>query len=133
MAEFITPDWRAPANVRALMTTRVLGDVKDAQVRGKLRASLPSDPLWLKQVHGTNAIDAAWYAGPVDADASFARAPNLVCTVMAADCMPVLLCEERGAAVAAAHAGWRGLSAGVIEATVAAMDVPANKLLAWLG
>ena len=133
MAEFISPDWGAPANVRALMTTRALGDVKDPAVRARLRVSLPSDPCWLKQVHGTNVIDAARYAGLVEADVSFAKAKGIVCTVMAADCMPVLLADERGEAVAAAHAGWRGLSAGVIESTVSAMGIPANRLLAWLG
>jgi YfiH family protein len=131
--EFITPDWRVPANVRALMTTRALGDVKDEAVRRRLRAELPADPCWLKQVHGTNVIDAAGYRGPVDADASFARTKSVVCAVMAADCMPVLLAEEKGEAVAAAHAGWRGLSAGVIEATVAAMGLAPSRLLAWLG
>jgi hypothetical protein len=84
-------------------------------------------------VHGVGVIDASGYAGPVDADASFARRKKVVCAVMVADCMPVLLADERGEVVAAAHAGWRGLSAGVIEATVAAMGVPAGRLLAWLG
>ncbi|MGH8766277.1 MAG: peptidoglycan editing factor PgeF, partial [Burkholderiales bacterium] len=87
----------------------------------------------LRQVHGVGVIDAARYENPVDADASFTRERNVVCAVMAADCMPVLLADERGEAVGAAHAGWRGLCAGVIEATVAAMGVPAGRLLAWLG
>ena len=129
--EFVVPDWSAPA--RALVTTRALGDLKDESAKAKLRANLPSDPCWLKQVHGVRVIDAGKYAGPVEADASFTRAKNVVCTVMAADCMPVLLADERGQAVGAAHAGWRGLCAGVIEATVRAMEIPAPRLHAWLG
>jgi YfiH family protein len=129
--EFIAPDWEVPA--RALVTTRTLGDVKDAAVRAKLRQRLPADPCWLKQVHGVKVIDASRYASPEEADASFARRENVVCTVMAADCMPVLLADEKGEAVGAAHAGWRGLCAGVIEATVAAMKVPSTRVHAWLG
>jgi YfiH family protein len=133
MAEFITPGWQAPASVRALVTTRALGDVKDPAVRAKLRASLPADPCWLRQVHGTAVIDASRYTGPADADASFTKKKAVVCTVMAADCLPVLFADDNGEAVAAAHAGWRGLSGGVIEATVAAMGIPAARLRAWLG
>jgi len=115
------------------MTTRSFGDLGSETARRKLRARLPADPCWLRQVHGVGVIDASRYAGPVDADAAFARARNVVCAVMAADCMPVLLADERGEAVGVAHAGWRGLSGGVIEATVAAMALPAQRLLAWLG
>jgi len=132
-AELIHPDWPAPQGVRALVTTRAFGDMKSAASRARLRAQLPADPLWLKQVHGVRVVDAATAALGVEADASFASRGNVVCAVMAADCMPVLLADERGEAVAAAHAGWRGLSAGVIEATVAAMGVPAARLQAWLG
>lgn len=131
--ETIQPDWQAPANVRALMTTRALGDLKDETARARLRALLPADPCWLRQVHGVDAVDASRCAGPVQADASFTSRRNVVCAVMVADCMPVLLAEESGAAVGVAHAGWRGLSAGVIEATVRAMAVPPARLLAWLG
>ena len=131
--ELILPDWPAPRRVRALVTTRGFGDLKGDSARAKLRALLPAEPCWLRQVHGVGVIDASRYAGPVEADASFARQGNVVCAVMAADCMPVLLADERAEAVGAAHAGWRGLAAGVIEATVAAMGVPAPRLLAWLG
>jgi polyphenol oxidase len=130
-AEFIVPEWRVPAC--ALVTTRTLGDVKESAVRARLRAQLPADPCWLKQVHGVGVIDAARHENPIEADASFTRERNVVCVVMAADCMPVLLADERGEVVGAAHAGWRGLCAGVIEATVAAMSVPATRVLAWLG
>jgi YfiH family protein len=118
--------------VRALVSTRAIGDVKN-EGRDRFRALLPAEPRWLKQVHGTGVIDASRYNGPVDADASFTRQKGVVCAVMVADCMPVLLADEQGEAVAAAHAGWRGLSAGVIEATVAAMGIRPQRLHAWLG
>jgi YfiH family protein len=130
--ESITPDWQAPATVRALVSTRAIGDVRREGAE-KFRALVPAEPRWLKQVHGVAVIDASRYTGLVDADASFTNAKGVVCTVMVADCMPVLLADEKGEAVAAAHAGWRGLSAGVIEATVGAMGVPAQRLHAWLG
>ena len=129
--DFVIPDWKVAA--RALVTTTALGDVKDAAARAKLRQQLPAEPCWLKQVHGVNVLDASRYSGPVEADGSFTRQKNVVCAVMAADCMPVLLADEKGEAVGAAHAGWRGLSAGVIEATVAAMDISSSRLHAWLG
>lgn len=153
--DFIVPDWSAPPNVHAFITTRNggvsagpyaslnLGDhVGDASVavaenRRQLRAHLPAEPVWLKQVHGTCCIDAAQsVAGTMvcnEADASFARTPGVVCAVLTADCLPVLLCDAAGTVVASAHAGWRGLAAGVIEATVAAMGVPGERLMAWLG
>ncbi|MFN4148934.1 MAG: peptidoglycan editing factor PgeF [Rhodocyclaceae bacterium] len=150
-AEFIVPDWPAPPNVHALVTTRAGGvssgpyasfnlasHVGDdpaavAENRRRLRALLPTEPVWLQQVHGTRCVDAA--RQPVDtvADASFSRRPGIVCAVLTADCLPVLLCDETGSVVAAAHAGWRGLAAGVIEATVTAMGVPGERLIAWLG
>lgn len=99
----------------------------------RLRRLLPSEPGWIKQVHGVNVVDAASVLPATPADASFARETNVVCAVMAADCMPVLLADERGEAVGIAHAGWRGLAAGVIEATVKAMAVPPNRILGWLG
>jgi YfiH family protein len=131
-AELILPDWQAPATVRALVSTRLIGDVRH-EGAAKFRALLPAEPRWLKQVHGVGVVDASRYARPVEADAAFTKDKGVVCTVMAADCMPVLLAEEKGEAVAAVHAGWRGLSAGVVEATVRAMGVPAQRLLAWLG
>jgi purine-nucleoside/S-methyl-5'-thioadenosine phosphorylase / adenosine deaminase len=119
----IIPDWDAPPGVRALVTTR--GDGPPA---------LPGAPAWLRQVHGTRVVDAAGVGGErPQADASFARAPGVVCAVQAADCMPVLLADEAGRVVAAAHAGWRGLAAGVIEAALAAMQIPGERAIAWLG
>lgn len=150
-AEFILPDWPAPPNVRALVTTRHggvssgpyaslnLGDhVGDdpaavAENRRILRSQLPAEPRWLRQVHDTLCIDATQAAPVCEADAAFARRPGVVCAVLTADCLPVLMCDTDGTVVAAAHAGWRGLAAGVIESTVAAMGVPTDRLLAWLG
>ena len=132
-AELILPEWPAPSRVRSLMTTRALGDVKGSEGRARLRAHLPADPVWLKQVHGVEVVDAASALAGTAADASFARDANVVCAVMAADCMPVLLADVKGESVAAAHAGWRGLSAGVIEAAIDAMRVPPERLIAWLG
>jgi polyphenol oxidase len=133
--EVIEPDWPSPAGVKAIITTRALGDVKTPAAQAKLRALLPSAPVWLKQVHGTLAIDAARVTVNTvpEADASFTTQLRVVCTVMAADCMPVLLAASDGSAVAAAHAGWRGLCGGIIEKTVDRMHVPAAKLVAYLG
>jgi hypothetical protein len=147
----IIPDWPAPANVRALQTTRDggvsmgayaslnLGDhvgddpVAVARNRALLRSTLPTDPVWLKQVHGNIVADADHAVGVPEADAATARQPGKVCAVMTADCLPLLLCDEAGTVVAAAHAGWRGLAGGVVEATVEAMNVAPEQLLVWLG
>lgn len=151
--DFIIPDWPTPPNVRALVTTRLggvssapfdsfnladhVGDAPAAvaENRRRLKQHLPADPVWLKQVHGNQCIDAllASTAAPTEADAAFTRAPGVVCAVLTADCLPVLLCDESGSLVAAAHAGWRGLAAGVIESTVAALGQPGERLMAWLG
>jgi YfiH family protein len=128
----IAPDWRSPARVRAFVTTRDFGDLKDAAVREKLRPLLPADPAWLTQVHGARVIDLD-AGGGREGDAAFTRQQESVCAVQMADCLPVLFADEAGTTVAAAHAGWRGLAGGVLEATVAAMRIPAHKLLAWLG
>lgn len=148
---FITPDWPAPANVKALQTSRNggvsmgvyaslnLGDhVKDypqhvAANRQLLSGYMPSEPVWLNQVHGVRVIDAALSYCLESADASFATRKQVVCVTMTADCLPVLLCDQAGTVVAAIHAGWRSLCDGVIEATVAAMPVAAPQLMAWLG
>lgn len=133
--EILRPDWPAPPGVSAFVTTRALGDVKDPAARERLRAMLPADPAWLRQVHGTVVVDAATVVAdrPPEADASSTSAGGVVCTVMAADCMPVLLSARDGSVVGAAHAGWRGLCAGVIERTVERMRVPGAGVQAWLG
>jgi len=151
MHDWIVPDWPAPANVHALVTTRHggvsvtpyaslnLGDhVGDdpaavAANRSKLQASLPAEPVWLKQVHGRGIVDADHAMGVPEADGSVVRKPGVVCAVLTADCLPVLLCDRAGTVVAAAHAGWRGLAEGVIEAAVKAMALEAGEILAWLG
>jgi YfiH family protein len=122
----IAPDWRVPPNVRALVVTR---DVSQEETRRGVRAQLPAEPLWLKQVHGTRVLEAQ--SG--EADAAFARGPGRVCVVQMADCLPVLFADVDGTVVGAAHAGWRGLAGGVLEATVEAMGVAPQKLVAWLG
>ena len=132
-ADLIIPDWPANLRARGLVTTRALGDMKSTEGRARLQQHLPGEPKWLKQVHGTAVVDAATAATGTPADASFTHAPGVVCAVMAADCMPVLFAHEGGEVVGVAHAGWRGLCAGIIEATVAAMGVPAGRILAWLG
>jgi len=118
----IRPDWPAPARVRALVTTR-----------GESDPPLPAAPAWLRQVHGARVVDAALAADEPAADAAVARAPDVVCAVKAADCLPVLFACDSGDVVGAAHAGWRGLAAGVLEATVQAMREPPRSLVAWLG
>ena len=148
---WIVPDWPAPARVRALSTTRAggvsvapydslnlgthVGDdpANVAANRAQVRRIVPSEPAWLNQVHGTAVVDAASVAGVPDADASVSRTPGAVCVVMTADCLPVLLCDRAGTVVGAAHAGWRGLHGGVIEATVTAMQVAPADVIAWLG
>jgi len=128
----IEPEWAAPARVHALVTTRDFGDLADEGVRRKLRALLPGDPAWLKQVHGKRVIDLDAQS-PGEADASVTRKPGTVAVVKAADCMPVLFADVDGSTVAAAHAGWRGLAGGVLEETVKAMGIPPAKIIAWLG
>jgi YfiH family protein len=132
----IVPDWPAPPRVRALVTTRALGDMRrGGEGRARLRALLPAEALWLRQVHGTVVADANLAApdSAPEADASVARSPGTVCVVTVADCMPVVLAHETGEAVGIAHAGWRGLAAGVIEATLGALQVPPQRVIAWLG
>lgn len=113
-----------------------VGDLPEAVAKNRalLRAQLPAEPAWLTQVHGTRVLDAATVHEAPEADASITTRPGVVCTIMTADCMPVLLADAGGRVVGAAHAGWRGLAAGVLENTVAAMrDAGATEILAWLG
>ena len=151
--DIIVPDWPAPRGVKAFFTTRrggvsegkfanlnlgaQVGDdcVAVAENRRRLDALLPVKPIWLNQVHGiavhTFSGDAADSA-PV-ADAAMTSQRNRPCAVLVADCLPLLFCDTGSTCVAATHAGWRGLSAGVIESTVEAMPVAPRKLIAWLG
>jgi len=122
----IHPDWTAPPNVRAVMTTRNTHE-------GELRALVPSEPAWLRQVHGTRVVNLDQPAADAEGDAAVTRVRNRVCAIRVADCMPVLLADRDGSVVGAAHAGWRGLSAGVLEATLEAMKLPGSRIVAWLG
>ncbi|PKO51877.1 MAG: peptidoglycan editing factor PgeF [Betaproteobacteria bacterium HGW-Betaproteobacteria-2] len=150
-AELIIPRWPAPANVRAIQTTRAGGvsvapydtlnlgmHVEDnplnvARNRQLLNVYVPTEPVWLNQVHGVTVIDADATSCVPDADAAFSKSKGAVCAVMTADCLPLLFCNHEGTVVAATHAGWRGLCDGVIEATIDAMQVPPDSLMAWLG
>ncbi|MDD4977474.1 MAG: peptidoglycan editing factor PgeF [Gallionella sp.] len=147
----IFPDWPAPLNVRALQTTRAgggsstpykslnlgmhVGDVPLMVARNRmlLNLLLPSEPVWLEQVHGKTVVQAEAANCRAEADACVTRRKAAVCAVMTADCLPILFCDQQGTVVAAAHVGWKGLAAGVIEAAVAAMRVPGEHILAWLG
>lgn len=149
--EFIFPDWPAPANVKALSTTRNGGvsatpyatlnlgsHVGDnpknvAKNRAILGKYLPAEPLWLTQVHGKTVVNAASTCPHAEADAASTNMTNQICTILTADCLPVLFCDMRGTTVAAAHAGWRGLKTGILEATVSTMQAPAEDIMAWLG
>lgn len=139
----LVPDWPAPPGVRALCTLRAAGSFGVDEEAGRAvrahRLGLPSTPAWLRQVHGIAVadLDRTLAVGEVPvADAAVASRAGVVCAVLSADCLPVLLAAADGSVVGAAHAGWRGLAAGVIEATVAALRARAGgrgPLLAWLG
>ena len=151
--EFLLPQWDAPATVRAACTLRTggasaapfeslnlgrhVGDELAAVAENRRRVaaalSLPREPLWLEQVHGTRVADADTETEPAAADAAVSRQRGRVLAIQVADCLPVLFASHDGAVVAAAHAGWRGLAAGVLEAAVAAMRVEPRHIVAWLG
>lgn len=123
-ADWIRADWPAPDTIIAGTTLR----------NGDLAAlDLPGQPCWLNQVHGADVVAAGRFDAPPQADGSIGRNAGDVCVIRTADCLPVLFCSTDGHEVAAAHAGWRGLAAGVIEATVAKMSHSGSDLLAWLG
>ena len=150
--EVIQADWPAPPNVRAFTTTRNGGfsqgpwgslnlgtncgdDPQHVENnRRSLLKLLPSEPPWLDQVHGTEVIgwDKAKGAG-TEADAIVSSEAGQVCAVLTADCLPLIFCDKEGTRIAAAHAGWRGLAAGVLEATVLAMNCKPSDLMVWLG
>lgn len=153
---FLVPDWPAPANIRAAVTTRT-GGVSHIEYAGFNLAShvgdsvecvatnreilqqaldLPEQPVWLAQVHGVEVLRHDGVS-PVkrshEYDACYSNQPRKVCAVMTADCLPVLFCSRDGAEVAAAHAGWRGLVDGVLETTLQQFACGRNEILAWLG
>ena len=150
--EWLLPDWPAPASVRAFVTTRAggvsegeyasmnlgysSGDAPERVARNReiLQAHLPSAPRWLRQVHGTAVLDLDTApADEVTADAVVTASPGRVAEVLTADCMPLFFCDVRGRQVGVTHAGWRGMAAGVIEATVAALAAEPRDVLAWMG
>lgn len=150
--DLVRPDWPAPGNVRALSTTRRGGVSRGPwtslnlgpncgdepanvnENRGRLGRLLPAEPLWMKQVHGARVLESGQGGrGPERADARVTSTPGEVLAIMTADCLPLLLCDADGARIGAAHAGWRGLAAGVIEATIERMEAAPERLMAWLG
>jgi len=155
MIHYITPDWPAPSHVKAVFTTRHNGysggayaslnlgmhvhDNPDNVVKNRtlLREHLPDEPQWLQQIHGTGYVWVKHNDGAqrksITADAALSREVNTVCAVMVADCLPVFLCDTVGTIVGVIHAGWRGLAAGIIEQTIAAMQINHDTLMAWLG
>lgn len=154
MMTLIKPNWPAPRNIKAYSTTRSGGvssgaycslnlgnhvnDLPENVLKNrallKQHAQLPQEPAWLEQIH---SIDVVTLEGqPLEnnrADAAYSKMANQVCTVMTADCLPVLFCSLEGDEVAAAHAGWRGLCDGVLEETVKHFTTPTSHIMAWLG
>lgn len=140
--KYIEPNWPAPANIKAFMTTK-LGWGNRPKARERVTPEetmeldnllhLPNHPVWLNQTHTNKSLEATTNNENAEADASFTRRPNQICVVMTADCLPLLITNRQGTEVAAIHAGWRGLAAGVIESTFANLKSPADELLVWLG
>lgn len=153
---WIFPDWPAPPQVHAAITTRLgpgisqapferfnlgqrSGDSADAVATNRIALqqalALPAAPRWLCQMHGVNVAEQ----GPLptvqepQADAAVSHLPGTVLAILTADCLPVLFCADDGSAIGAAHAGWRGLAAGVLEAVMKQLQMPAERILAWLG
>ena len=153
MIQPLEPDWPAPVRVKAIMTTRLGGSSRPpydslnlalhvgdeaslvAQNRTLLREScgLPAEPFWLQQVHGCDVADVAGDLPGCEADAVYSRTSGQVCAVMTADCLPLLMTNRAGSEVCAVHAGWRGLSEGVIESAVSRFRAATPELLVWLG
>jgi len=151
--EFLVPDWSAPSAVKSLVTTRAGGastspfdhfnlathvedNMTDVQRNRSLlqaEAGLPAEPIWLQQVHGIQVVRAELAEQEHIADASTTAEADVVCTIMTADCLPVLFCNQSGTQVAAAHAGWRGLANGILETTRNTFECESVDIMAWLG
>ncbi|WP_428355729.1 peptidoglycan editing factor PgeF [Methyloprofundus sp.] len=151
MTHWITPDWPAPANIHAATSLRTGGvsqgefsslnpavhvndklqHVFENRLRIKNMLALPADPVWLQQTHSVQAVCADLVTDMVAADASYTAKRNVVCTVLTADCLPILVCDAQGTMIAAIHGGWRGLLNGIIENTLD--KIPSVGLMAWLG
>ena len=152
LLEFIRPDWSAPSRVNAVTTIRAsgvsaapwdsfnladhVGDAISAVTENRRRLvdtlQLPTSPNWLRQVHGTNVVVDRWLPGCVG-DAAYAQRTGVVCAVLTADCLPLLMCDQTGTQIAAVHAGWRGLAAGVIEATLERFSGDRADIMVWFG
>ena len=152
MIDLLRPEWEAPASVHAYATTRTggfsagpyaslnlgdhVGDDKADVARNRAHLaqvlSLPQNPDWIRQTHGTHAV---LLEAELDreADAAITRQPGVVAVIMTADCLPILLCDRNGTEVAAVHAGWRGLQAGIVDTVITRMCTPPSRLLAWIG
>ena len=153
VGQYIIPDWPVAAHVKSVITTRYggasrgcyagfnvadhVGDDADTVAANRKQLAqdleLPGEPLWLEQVHGTRVVDAGGAQPGEQADGSFTHTRNRVCAVMTADCLPLLLCDKSGSRVAALHAGWRGLAAGIIERGMEQLAVPGEELIVYLG
>lgn len=151
---WLQADWPSPAGIYAGTSWRRggvsqgpyaslnlalhVGDDANAVVENRHRLGLPSEPFWLNQVHGQTVVDAGRISKQdphrvIEADAAYTDRVGVICAVLTADCLPVLLCDRQGTRVAAVHAGWRGLAAGIVERTLDALQLPSEHLLAWLG
>ncbi len=147
---WLIPDWPAPANIRAGTSLRSggislppydslnladhVGDDPAAVTENRRHLQLPSEPIWLQQTHSTRIVDAAHCtASQTEADGSYTSQTNIICSVLTADCLPLLICDRSGSQVAAIHAGWRGLAAGIIEKAIATLPANPDELLVWLG
>lgn len=133
---FLTPNWPAPANIKAYTTLRNSWygrgqDVDDAVIQSLINTV--NKPIWLSQKHTADAVEATDENRLTIADASYTSQLNRVCAVLTADCLPVLVCDKEGSQVAAIHAGWRGLAAGIIENTIAKLHAKPDDILVWLG
>lgn len=151
-SDLIFPDWPAPRNIKTVISTRLggvstgsyaslnlgnhVGDAPEnvAENRRRFCQQMPRPPVWLRQVHGAQVVRLEEKLDPDNpADSCYTTLANAPCAVMVADCLPVLFCDKAGTVVAAAHAGWRGLAAGVLQNTVAAMNVPPDEIMTYLG
>lgn len=150
--DLLLPEWPAPAQIKAVGTTRrggvsaapwcslnladhVADDVRSVQRNRKTLSTFlgfSREPVWLQQAHGCDVTMADTYAHQ-PCDAGVTRRQKVICAVLTADCLPVLFTDCSGTVVAAAHAGWRGLAAGILENTINSMSVPTSAILAWMG
>jgi YfiH family protein len=139
---FIKPNWDAPTKIKAYttlrhawgqqyLTTENINIASHQDLKSLLQ--LPADPIWIKQIHGTRLVEATLDNQSCEADASFTTQPHRICTILTADCLPILLCNPSATIVAAIHAGWRGLSNGIIENTILTLRQTNRHWIAWLG